>query len=42
VGLGSPVQVVDAPVVQDRLAVNGILKSFDLRLQTQYARHEAL
>ena len=42
VGLGSPVQLVDARVVQDRLAVDGILKSFDLRLQTLYARQEDL
>jgi hypothetical protein len=42
VGLGSPDQLVDARVVQDRLAVDGILKSFDLRLQTLYARQEHL
>jgi hypothetical protein len=42
VGLDSPLQLVDARVVQDRLAVDGILKSFDLRLQTLYARQEDL
>jgi hypothetical protein len=42
VGLGSPVQLVDACVVQDRLAVDCILKSFDLRLQTLYLRQEDL
>src|SRR5947209_19072071 len=36
-GLGSLAQLVDPHVVQDRLAVDGVLESFERRLQVLYA-----
>ncbi len=37
-GLGPPVQLVYLLVAQDRLATDGVPKSFERRLQTLYAR----
>jgi hypothetical protein len=46
VGLGPPAQLVEPFVAKDRLAMDGVLKSFDYGLQTLYAHlknlHRAL
>ena len=36
-GLGPPVQLVESFVAQHRLAMDGVLKSFERRLQMLYA-----
>ena len=40
--MGRPVQLVDLLVAQDRLATDRVLKSFERRLQTLYARVKSL
>jgi hypothetical protein len=38
VGLDPPAQLIELLLVQDRLAMDRVLKSFDCGLQTLYAR----